>query len=199
MKRLRSISAFLIPVLIFTFALFLAACSGSGDAPGTDSPKTETSMDTPSPAKAEAPKNKGSKASGWQQAAYENYTFFLPKDWKGDGKTGLWCPGDQSLDMGRPKVSLHIGATPVMPGKSIEKGLEFYYGTVPASFGKVKKCGMNGNFVEVTMRGYKHLGLILIEDSGMKVINFFDCQALADEFEKHQETFKKILDSVGCK
>ena len=58
---------------------------------------------------------------------------------------------------------------------------------------------MKGKFVEVTVRGIKHRGLILIEDVGMTVLNFFDCQAPANEFDKQQETFKKILDSAECR
>ena len=86
-----------------------------------------------------------------------------------------------------------------MPGSSIEDRLEFYYGAVPKTLHKVKKCGMDGFFVEVTSRGRDHLGLILIEELGaMKIINFFDCQAPTQGFPEKRDTFEKILNSVTC-
>ena len=125
MKRLKSMSSLLVPVLISALTISMTTCGGSGDTIEADSPKTEKSMAAPQTPKAEAPRSKGNRSPGWKQAVYENYTFSLPEDWKGDGDTGIWCPDDQDLDMGRPNVSLHIGATPVMPGSGIEDGLKF--------------------------------------------------------------------------
>ena len=135
----------------------------------------------------------------WQKISHEKYTFKIPGTWKEDADTGIWAPKDEILNMGRPKTSLHVGAIPPMPGKNRNELLAFYYGSVPKIVGKIKKCGMEGLFVEIDTRGYKHHGLILIEDIGpMKLLNFFDCQSPSADFGKNQELFKQILDSVTC-
>ncbi len=137
--------------------------------------------------------------SVWQKISHENYTFKIPGTWKEDADTDIWAPKEEILNMGRPKTSLHVGAIPPMPGKSRDELLAFYYGSVPEIVGKIKKCGMEGLFVEIDTRGYKHRGLILIEDIGpMKLLNFFDCQSSTDNFGKDQEMFEQILDSVIC-
>ena len=135
----------------------------------------------------------------WQKISHERYTLKIPGTWKEDGDTDMWAPQEKILNMGRPKTSLHVGAVPPIPGKNMDELLAFYYGSVPEIVGKIEKCGMEGLFVEIDTRGYKHHGLILIEDMGpMKLLNFFDCQSPSAEFEKDQELFKKILDSVAC-
>ena len=183
----------LAPVLIVMVALSLSACGGSADAPVAD--KADTATPT-----AKAPVATQNKISGGRRAAYENCTFTLPGDWQGDEDTGIWCPGNQNLDMGRPGVSLHCGGIPVMTGSTVEDRLKFYYGAVPATVKKFKKCGMNARYVDVTARGYRHLGLILEEKTGpMMVLNFFDCQAPEGEFNRYQSIFKGILNSVQCK
>lgn len=137
--------------------------------------------------------------SNWQKISHEEYTFSIPEKWQEDADTDIWAPKDKMLNMGRPKTSLHVGTIPPIPGKSIDGLLAFYYGSTPKISHNVHKCGMDGFFVEIDVRGYKHLGLILVEELGsMKLLNFFDCQAPTGEFRKEQETFKKILDSVGC-
>ena len=135
----------------------------------------------------------------WKKVSHEGYTFKIPGTWKEDADTDIWAPKEEILNMGRPKTSLHVGAIPPMPGKNRNELLAFYYGSVPKIVGKIKKCGMEGLFVEIDARGYKHHGLILIEDIGpMKLLNFFDCQSPTADFGKDQELFKQILDSVTC-
>ena len=135
----------------------------------------------------------------WQKISHENYTFKIPGTWKEDANTDIWAPKEEILHMGRPKISLHVGTIPPMPGKNRDELLTFYYGSVPEIVGKIKKCGMEGLFVEIDTRGYKHHGLILIEDIGsMKLLNFFDCQSPSADFDKYQELFKQILDSAAC-
>jgi len=137
--------------------------------------------------------------SNWQKISHEAYTFSIPEKWQKDADTDIWAPKDKILNMGRPKTSLHVGGIPPMPGKSIDELLAFYYGSTPKISGKIKKCGMDGFFVEIDTLGYKHLGLILVQDLGMmKLLKFFDCQAPTAEFSKRQKIFKKILDSVAC-
>ena len=200
MKCLLPKSGIMIPILMLVFVMSITACGGgSGEAPAADLSKSETTATSQKATKAEMDNTEDKSVPGWQQASYENYRFSLPKDWKGDGDTGIWCPGDQNLDMGRPKLSMHIGAIPVMPGSTVADKLNFYYGGAPTTTGEIKKCGMSGKFVKVTIHGLKHLGLILEDNAGMKIVNFFDCQAPADKFDQYQETFKKILNSVGCK
>lgn len=135
----------------------------------------------------------------WQKISHENYAFKIPDSWKEDADTDIWAPKEEILNMGRPKTSLHVGAIPPIPGKNRDELLAFYYGSVPEIVGKIKKCGMEGLFVEIDTRGYKHHGLILIEDNGpMKLLNFFDCQSPKADFSKNKELFKQILDSVTC-
>ena len=135
----------------------------------------------------------------WQKISRENYTFKIPGTWKEDADTDIWAPKEEILNVGRPKTSLHVGAIPPMPGKNRDELLAFYYGSVPEIVGKIKKCGMEGLFVEIDTRGNKHHGLILIEDIGpMKLLNFFDCQSPTADFVRNQKLFKQILDSVTC-
>ena len=137
--------------------------------------------------------------SGWQRISHNKYTFQIPNTWKEDADTDVWAPKDKILNMGRPKTSLHVGAIPPIPGKNQDALLAFYYGSVPEIGNKVKKCGLDGFFVKIDTRGYKHLGLILVEEVGpMKLLHFFDCQSPDTEFSKQQETFMQILDSVKC-
>lgn len=200
MKQLKRIFVRLFPLLILAFVLFVPACGVNDDAPDSNAKTKETPAAAQKSPVAKTAKNRGNSVPGWQQVSYENATFSLPEKWKGDAETGIWCPGAQNLDMGRPRVSLHIGATPVMPGSSVEDGLKRYYGVVPTATGEeTKKCGKNGSYMEVTNNGLKHIGLILVEDMGMKIVHFFDCQAPGDEFDEQLETFRKILDSVECK
>jgi hypothetical protein len=47
-------------------------------------------------------------------------------------------------------------------------------------------------------QGNKHLGLFLEEKiGGMSVIHFVDCQAPGSDFDKHKETFEKIISSFN--
>lgn len=139
-------------------------------------------------------------APGLQKISHENFTLKIPDTWKEDSDTDTWAPHGEILNMGRPKTSLHVGAIPPMPGKNRDELLAFYYGSVPKTLSKTDKCGMEGLFVEIDTQGYKHHGLILIEDIGpIKLLNFFDCQSPTADFHKKQDLFKQILDSVTCK
>lgn len=200
MKQFNRISSILIPVLFFAIVLLNSACGEKGDSPVSEHDKNEKPETAQKLSMTETPASKGNTVPGWQKVSYENYTFSLPGNWKGDTKIGIWCPGDLNLDMGRPSVSLHIGATPVMPGSNVEDGLKRYYGIAPTDTGnETRTCGMDGSYVEVTNNGFKHMGLILVEGKGIKILNFFDCQAPADSFDGELETFKKILDTVACR
>lgn len=180
-------------LLVVLAAMPFSACSGDS--------RDDTSSNT-QPTKAQTTKQQASATalSGWQKISHENYTFFIPGDWKADGDTDMWAPQDQLPSAGRPNTSLHIGAIPPLPGKSQDELLEFYYGTVPAITHKTQKCGTNSFFVEANSRGDKHLGLILVEKVGpMTILNFLDCQAAESKFSENQATFQKILESVECR
>jgi len=190
---MKQVSGVLVPLLFVVFAMTLVACSGNGEADTSDKKIAGGSSEI------ERPAFEGEDKLGWEKATFERYLFSIPKSWKKDMDLGIWCPGDQNLNMGRPNVSLHCGGMPVMPGSKVESRLEFYYGVVPTTLEEIEKCGMKGMFVEATSRGRKHLGLILVEEIGaMKIINFFDCQAPVDDFDSRLETFEKILKSVAC-
>lgn len=187
-------------ILFILAAFLLTACGGNADAPGVEAETPATQAVPAAPGEVKAPSSSAVIPGGWSKAEYENTPFVIPPDWKAMGDTGIWCPGDQDMNMGRPKVSLHCGGIPVMPNSSVEDRLKFYYGVVPATLQTFKKCGMNARFIDVTSRGQRHFGLILEEKTGpMMILNFFDCQAPEGEFDNYQGTFKKILDSVGCK
>ena len=187
---------------VFVLALFLVilvGCSNSVDTSNIEKTGSETAV--PSKGKIEeTAADQGSAAvPGWEKTSYDKYSFFLPKDWKDGGGEGVWCPGDQATTAGLPRVSLHVGSIPpIISGKTIDEMLKFYYHSVPETIGKVNKCGMEGMLVETTVEGFKHRGLILIDDSTMLILDFFNCKAPEGEFNQYEETFQKILDSVGC-
>ena len=196
----KNTTAEMFPVFVLAlFLIILVGCSDNKDASNIGKTSSETAV----PSKGEIKENvadQGSAAiSGWGKTSYGKYSFFLPKDWKNGGADGAWCPGDQDTATGLPRVSLHVGSIPpMMSGNTIEEKLKFYYHSVPDTIGKVKKCGMEGMLVETTVKGFKHRGLILIDESAMTILDFFDCRAPEGEFNQYEETFKKILDSVGC-
>jgi len=186
-------------ILFVVAAFFLAACGESADTPGREADNPAATAVSADKGAVKSPPSTAVKPGGWSRAEYENTVFMIPPDWKAMGDTGIWCPGDQNMNMGRPKVSLHCGGIPVMPNSSVEDRLKFYYGMVPTTLQKFKRCGMNARIVDVTIHGKRHLGLILEEKTGpMMVLNFFDCQAPEGEFDKYMGRFKKILDSVSC-
>ena len=198
MKKHTTIDMFPVFVLAL-FLVFLVGCSDNKDASNIGKTNSETAAPSKGEIKEKAADQESAVVSGWKKTSYEKYSFFLPKDWKNGGVDGIWCPGDQSTTAGRPRVSLHVGSIPPMiSGKTIEEKLKFYYQSIPDTIGKVKKCGMEGMLVETTVNGFKHRGLILIDESAMTILDFFDCQAPEGEFNQYEETFKKILDSVGC-
>ncbi|MCG8430402.1 MAG: hypothetical protein MJA29_04440 [Candidatus Omnitrophica bacterium] len=136
---------------------------------------------------------------GWQKISHEKYALEIPGTWKEVADKDIWAPKEEILNMARPKTSLHVGAVPPMPGKNRDELLAFYYGSVPKIAGDVKRCGMEGFFVEIDARGYKHHGLILVEKIGpMQMLHFFDCQSPSADFGKNEELFKQILNSVTC-
>ena len=188
-----------VAILFVVAAFFMAACGGSADTPGEEANSPAATDIIADRGEVQAPTPGAVIPGGWSKAEYENTTFLIPADWKAMGDTGIWCPGDQNMNMGRPAVSLHCGGIPVMPDSSVEDRLKFYYGAVPDTLQVFKRCGMNARFVNVTIHGKRHLGLILEEKTGpMMVLNFFDCQAPEGEFDKYMGRFKRILDSVSC-
>ncbi len=198
MKKFTTSAMFpvLFPAL---FLVILVGCIGNTDTPNIE----KTSSETVAPSKGEITETAANQESaavpGWDKTSYEKYSFFLPKDWKDGGADGVWCPGDQDTMSGLPRVSLHVGSIPpIMSGNTVEEKLKFYYHSVPDTIGKVNKCGMEGLLVETTVEGFTHRGLILIDESTMMILDFFDCRAPEGEFKQYEETFKKILDSVGC-
>ena len=187
---------------VFFLALFLVilvGCSDNTDTSNIEKTGSETAVPSMDKTKEIAADQGSAAVPGWEKTSYEKYSFFLPKDWKDGGADGAWCPGDQDTMAGLPRVSLHVGSIPpIMSGKTIEEMLKFYYHSVPDTISKVNKCGMEGMLVETTVEGFKHRGLILIEEGPMLILDFFDCRAPEGEFNQYEETFQKILDSVGC-
>jgi hypothetical protein len=198
MKRTTTSKMFLVSILAL-FLVILVGCSDNTDTANIG----KTSSESEAPAKGEIEEtvvDQGSAAvPGWEKTSYGTYSFSLPKDWKDGGAEGAWCPGGQDTTAGLPRVSLHVGSIPpIMSGKTIEEMLKFYYHSVPETISKVNKCGMEGMLVETTVEGFKHRGLILINEGPMLILDFLDCRAPEGEFNQYEETFQKILDSVGC-
>lgn len=204
---IKKTNGFLVSLCIL---VFLATCL-SGCGANTDSNKTTAETDS---AKAEpmpknAPKaepkstggNDAGSVDGWQSVTYEKFKFSLPKDWNGDTDANVWWPGEGSLSMGRPPVSLHLGATPVMPGASWQDRSKSFMNAEPSNKTSVTVCGLEGFTCEWKSNSYKHYGLFLVEKvgGGMKMLYFANCQAPSGEYDNHSDVFKKIIASITCK
>ena len=182
-------------IFIFILALIFVACSSKSDAPETN----ESSQ--PAQQTAAQPESTQAVLTDRQIIPLEQFIFTIPKDWKGDENTQVWCPATENLDIPLPPVSLHCGGIPMMPGTTVDNLIKTHIGTEPLQKKHVTVCGYKGFVCQWESYKHKHIGLFLEEKTGegMSVINFFKCQAPTTSFNTHAETFKQIIDSVKCK
>jgi hypothetical protein len=129
---------------------------------------------------------------------FQGWTITLPGDWNGDAEAGVCWPGEGSIDMGRPPVSLHCGGIPVMPGTTFEDRIKSHINGEPKDRQKVTVEGLIGFTCTWSSQGNKHTGMFLEEviGGGMKIIHFFDCQAPEAKFDGFKEVFGQIIKTV---
>lgn len=177
-------------IFVFILALIFVSCGSKSDATKTN----ESSQPAQS-------KSTQAVLTDGQIISLEQFIFTIPKDWKGDENTQVWCPATENLDIPLPPVSLHCGGIPMMPGNTIDNLIKTHIGTEPLQKKHVAVCGYKGFVCQWESYKYKHIGLFLEEKAGggMSVINFFKCQAPTTSFDTHAKTFKRIIDSVKCK
>jgi hypothetical protein len=182
-------------IFIFILVLIFVACSSKSESSKTEETTQPVQQTADQPGSTQAVLTDG------QIISLEQFIFTIPKDWKGDEKTQVWCPATENLDIPLPPVSLHCGGIPVMPGTTIDNKIKTHIGTEPLQKKHVTVCGYKGFVCQWESYGYKHMGLFLEEKAGggMSIINFFICQAPKASFDTYAKTFKQIIDSVKCK
>lgn len=197
-------------VMVVFLSIGLVGCgggdSGGSDTGGAGTPAADTGAvkqeaPAPTPPAETPPADTGvAVPEGWQTVSIDQFKISLPKDWNGDKGAGVWWPGEGSLAMGRPPVSLHCGAMPVMPNTTVEQRIKGFINGDPVNKADVTVCGMNGMTGEWVQGSYKHFGIFVTETgSGMKIIYFANCQAPIGSFDAHKEVFKKIIATFRCK
>jgi len=176
------------------------ACGG-GDSRPAEAAAASSVDAAEQPAAAE--KAPGSESSaktpaGWQTVDINDWKISLPPDWNEIPRADIWQPGEIGPFQGRPPLSFHSGGIPVMPPADFEKRVKVFTGGDFQERVDVTVAGMSGFKCTWEQMGKKHRGLFLEEKvgGGMIVVNLFDCQAPADEFDQNTGIFEKILDSV---
>jgi len=176
--------------------LMLAACSGGGKESGAPSEAAGPEENVGDRGRSTVAEN----PPGWKQVAYDDFLFSVPADWKEERGTGVWFPGTESFAMGMPDISLQCGAMPIMPGQTVDGQIKaLLHGGDPTSKKAVTRRGMNGHVREAQDDfGLRHIALTLEEKAGggMTVVNFFNCRVPAAQYDKYEEVFRRILDSV---
>jgi len=175
--------------------LLLAGCGGGKEGSGAVSaagPEEETGDRSGSP-RAESP-------PGWKQVAYDGFVFSVPDDWREERGTGVWFPGTESFALGIPDISLQCGAMPIMPGQTVAGQIRgLLHGGDPTRTRAVTRRGMAGHVREARDDfGLRHIALTLEENAGggMTMVHFFNCRAPDAQYDRYQEIFRRILDSV---
>lgn len=124
-------------------------------------------------------------------ATFNDWTIELPGGWNGDNEMGLYWEGEIAQFMGRPKVSIHLGAIPVLGKIAFAERVKQHIGCDFTKVADVTVEGIKGFTCTWEHHGKKHYGMFLEEDvSGMmRVINFFDCQAPVDKYPELEKSF----------
>jgi hypothetical protein len=182
-------------IIGFAGIILIAVCTGYAD--DSDIPVVKDHSESAAEPVTER------KLEGWKEARYEKFRFMIPADWKEEPGMDIWYPPSESFETGLPEISLQCGAMPVMSGQTPDEQLkELMHGNDPISKTPVNTCGMKGHIREVQGSwGVKHLALTLEENvaGGMVMVTFFNCRAPDATYNKYEDIFRKILDSVHCK
>ncbi|MCP4216056.1 MAG: hypothetical protein GY765_15500 [bacterium] len=139
---------------------------------------------------------KGDVEAGWKVFKLDAFSVAFPKDWSGDKETQVFAPGKVDMSMGMPALSVHCGAFPIMPGKTLLNTLERHIHGGKENV-KVTIGGLNGYTCTWEYMSKKSIGVFLEEKvgGGMGMMYFVKCQAPKGEFEKYKGTFEKIIKS----
>ena len=204
MMRVKASSLAPVFVGLLLGAAFFIACgggSGTGDQPAKTETPAGDPVAAPAPAAGKtAPPSAAKAPAGWKQAAWEQFKFSIPPDWKKESGIDVWFPETESFATGLPNISLHCGSIPIMDGETVDERIKQLLHGSPKSQTPVKTCNMTGHIREAQDDyGLRHLTLTLEEGGFMTIVHFFNCRAPADQFDKYEETFRKILDSVHCR
>jgi len=180
------------------FVLVLAGCLSSIGfiACGSKEESTEKPTVKAEP-EAGAAISESTQPADWQTKRFEDWSVSFPKNWNGDEDAGVWWPGEGSMDMGRPPLSVHLGGIPLMPGTDFVERVKLHIHGESQDKKDVKVSGISGFICTWEFQGNKHRGIFLEEkiSAGMSVIHFVDCQAPSAEFENSKSDFEKIIAS----
>ena len=195
-----------IVISLFIVTLISIGCGSKSDVSKTEETTQPAQQTTAPPESTQKVQTTDDQASSvvltdGQIVSLEQFIFVIPKDWKGNEETQVWCPATEDMNIPLPPVSLYCGGIPMMPGTTMDDKIEAHIGTEPLQKRHVTICGYKGFVCQWESYKYKHLGLFLEEKigGGMSVISFFICQAPTTSFDTHAETFKQIIGSVKCK
>ena len=169
------------------------ACGGNGES----DPKSKSASEsvTQSSQKTGLQSSKEKSPAGWKTFQFQGWSISFPSNWSGDADAGVWWPGEGSLNMGRPALSVHCGGIPLMPNTAFKDRVISHINGEPRERQNVSVSGFSGFKCSWEFMGKKHLGLFLEEKigGGIGVIHFVDCQAPSSDFDQHKGDFEKIV------
>lgn len=183
-------------VLLLSFTLGFLACGDAGQsAAGT---AADEKIDRPTAEKTENPaadKQDKMVPKGWKTYQFADWRLSFPPDWGGDEDAGVWWPGEGSMAMGRPPLSVHTGGVPMMPNSTFEGKVNSHMNSEPLSREKFSSSGYVGQKCTWEKYNKKYLGVFLEEKlgGGVGVMHFVNCRAPAAEFDTYKDEFEKIV------
>jgi hypothetical protein len=189
-KTMRTLILMLFIIVIGLSCLAFLTCGGSS--------KSESDSQISNKSKESVKQTTQKSPSGWKKVKYEGWSISFPSNWNGAEDGGVWWPGEGSMRMGRPALSVHCGAIPLMPNQNFEDRIKSHIGGTPQNRQNVSTSGMKGFICNWERHEKKHLGHFLEEKIGgtMSMIHFVDCQAPASDFDKYKADFEKIINST---
>ncbi len=134
--------------------------------------------------------------SGWKTTKLSDFSVAFPEDWGSDMDTQVFSPGKVDMSRGMPALSVHCGAFPIMPGKTLLTTMQSHtHGKKENE--KVTIGGLSGFICSWDYMSSKNIGVFLEEkvDGGMGMMYFIKCKAPKGEYSKYKETFEKIIKS----
>ncbi|MCP3933683.1 MAG: hypothetical protein GY705_31845 [Bacteroidetes bacterium] len=205
MSRAKNIKRNSWLVLVLTLGFFcvgILSCGGNGESSSNAESGSESGISSSQKADLESTKGKPAKSSkksstpsDWKTYSFQGWSLSFPGNWNGDEEAGVWWPGEGSLDMGRPALSVHCGGIPLMPNTKFEDRVLSHINSEPVEKQDLSVSGFSGFKCSWEFMGNKHIGLFLEEKvgGGMSVIHFLDCQAPSGDYDQYEGDFEKIL------
>lgn len=132
---------------------------------------------------------------GWKIYKLDAFSVAFPPDWSGDKETQVFGPGKVDMSQGIPDLSVHCGAFPIMPGKTLQTALQSHvHGNAKKE--KVTIDGLAGYKCTWSYMSKKFVGVFLEKSGGgMGMMNFIKCSSPKDKYNTYSETFEKIMNS----